>query len=75
MILVGAAMTVYFMNYTTAVKKDYKKLYEETLDTYIIELYNTIAEIVDINIIINRNNSNKDKLIDYIKSIGGKNED
>ena len=75
MILVGAGMTVYFLNYTTSMKNDYRKLYEETLDTYIIELNNTLAEIVDVNIVINRNSSNRDKLINYIKNIGGKNED
>ena len=75
MVLVGMGMLFYFINNLNNTKKELENLYLSTLDTYVIELNDTLAEIVDINILMNKNNSNKNKLIDYIiNNNGGKNE-
>jgi len=73
--IVGMGTLFYFMYDVKQSKKDVENIYNETLDTYILELEDTLAEIVDINFIINKNNMDKNKLINYLKNTkGGKNE-
>ena len=69
MIIVGAAMLIYFIYFLDLQKKNNIMLYNNTLKQYEEELYNTLAEIVDIKMEVNNNLKNKDLLLQYLNNI------
>lgn len=67
-ILVGGGMLMYFLIETSKNRQDIINEYNQTLDKYLFELNNTIAEIVDIRFICKKNLKSKNELINYINS-------
>lgn len=67
-ILVGGGMLMYFLIETSKNRQDIINEYNQTLDKYLFELNNTIAEIVDIRFICKKNLKYKNELINYINS-------
>ena len=67
-ILVGGGMLMYFLLEISKNRQDIINEYNETLNKYLFELNNTLAEIVDIKFICKRNLKYKNELINYINS-------
>lgn len=67
-ILVGGGMLMYFLLEISKNRQDIINEYNETLNKYLFELNNTLAEIVDIKYICKRNLKYKNELINYINS-------
>lgn len=67
-ILVGGGMLMYFLLEISKNRQDIIIEYNETINKYLFELNNTLAEIVDIKFICKRNLKYKNELISYINS-------
>ena len=69
MIIVGIIMLVYFVFEITNNQNNIKKECDDKIYNYKNELYNLLAEIVDIKIDINKNINNKNKLTNYLNNL------
>lgn len=72
-IIVSLIASFLFMKETVNTKEDLIKNYNETLEKYLFELNNVIAEIVDANYIIKNNNKDKESFIRFIDSFNKEN--
>ena len=61
-------MLMYFLLEISKNRQDIINEYNETINKYLFELNNTLAEIVDIKFICKRNLKYKNELISYINS-------
>ena len=69
MVIVGTLMAIYFVYLTYSQKKTNEELCNQDIIELDDELYNTLAEIVDIKLEIFNNLNNKKLLLDYINNI------
>lgn len=71
-VIVGGIMLMYFLFITSRNRDDIIKDYNDTLDKYIFELNNVLAEIVDMKYICNKNLKYKNEFTEYIESFDRK---
>lgn len=68
LIACGGLAFMYFANQTFKMRTKIMSDYKEVLDKYLFELYNVIAEIVDIKYYTKRSLNNKDNVVNLINS-------
>lgn len=66
---VGGGMLIHYILETSKNRQNIIDEYNDTIEKYLYELDNTLAEIVDIKFICKRNLKYKQELIEYINSI------
>lgn len=71
-VIVGGIMLMYFLFITSRNRDDIIKDYNDTLNKYIFELNNVLAEIVDMKYICNKNLKYKNEFTEYIESFDRK---
>lgn len=71
-VIVGGIMLMYFLFITSRNRDDIIKDYNDTLDKYMFELNNVLAEIVDMKYICNKNLKYKNEFTEYIESFDRK---
>lgn len=71
-VVVGGVMLMFFLFNISRNREDIIKDYKDTLNKYIFELNNVLAEIVDMKYICKKNLKYKNKFIEYIESFDRK---